>query len=593
MSKNFYLSAEVWGNQILYRGVHDGKTLTRKFPFKPTLYVPCEYETGFKSLLGRHLRPIEFDSISAAKKFVNEHAGMDEYPIYGDIGYDLQFISKMFPGTIEYDFNQIKIVDLDIEVAVVDKFPLPKDADEEINAITFKDRSTGHVYSFGLGPANPKSNTTTYVHCRDEKELLARFIDEFRRVDPHILSGWYLRAFDIPYLVNRIRKVMGEEWAKRLSPFGIIREDTFKMKVGATFREIKSYKIYGLQVMDGMELYMKYVLEPRPDYTLDTIGKVEVGKGKLDYSNYGSLHLLYKSNFPLYIDYNIEDVELVGEIDNARKLIDMAVMQAYDAKMNLEAVLSQTRLWDALIYNRLLQDNICIPPKKENQKDRKFRGAFVKEVTPGSYRWVVSYDFASLYPSIIQQLNISPETLATYLGRDFDIDACIDGKVDITRIREMGYTFSPNGQCYRKDIKGVIPKLLGEKGIVRKNAKNQMLKAEEELEAAKDQLIRDELSAYIAERDCRQKAMKVQSNACYGALGNEFFRYFSLPMAESITLYAQMANQWAQRRVDELLSKLMPDRKGGFVIAMDTILFTSNLTTLLTSMQQAGQRKKR
>lgn len=581
--KDFYISAEAYGNSILYRGIENGRRVNKVIPYSPLLYVPTALSTGIFSVDGTQLAPKQFDTIKEAKAFEENMRGVPGGEVYGHIGFAVQYLSETFPEDIEPDLSMIRIVDWDIEVKVGDSFPEPADADQEINAITLKDRMTGKVYSFGTGPANPSKPHVIYKECKTEYELLSVFLRVWETLSPHVVSGWNLKGFDVPYVINRIRKVMGGGNENRLSPFGFIRSDSVKGRFG---KDIESYKIYGVQILDGQDVYRKNVLEPRPDYKLDTIGEIEVGRGKVDYSEYGSLHLLWQSDFNKYIEYNIEDVELVGDIDAARNLLNLTMTVAYMAKTNFEAVSSQTQVWDALIYNHLRKKGLIIPPKRGATKDRKFRGALVKEVIPGAYEWSVSYDFSSLYPSIIRQLNVSPETMSKFMS-GIGPDDFMRGDIDLPLLKKKNVTLSPSGQTFLKSRQGFIPEILTLLGTRRDKAKTEMLAAEARFEADHDPV--DE--AISVERDTRQKALKVLSNSGYGALGNQYFRYFNINMAEAITQFGQLAITRVVASVNDFLNEYCSTADKDYVFQGDTDSVYICLKDIVDSYNEPDPRK--
>lgn len=560
--KDFYVSAETYGNNILYRGIENGQWVDRVIPYRPTLYVPVIEETGIRSIDGTNLVPKSFPDIKTAKQYEESMRGVPGGEVYGYIGFAVQYLSEIFPDEIEPDLSMVRIVDLDIEVKVEKSFPHPDQADQEINALTLKDRSSGKLYSFGTGPAKPVNPNVMYRECKSEYELLSRFLRVWEVLSPHVMSGWNVRGFDVPYLVNRIEKVMGEGVSRRLSPFKFIRPDRVKGKYG---KDIDTYKIYGVQILDGLDIYRKNVLEPRPDHRLDTIGSIEVGRGKLDYSEYGSLHLLWQKDFQKYIDYNVEDVELVGDIDKARNLLDLTMTVAYMAKTNFESVASQTQVWDALIFNHLRKKDLVIPPKREHLKTHKFRGALVKEVVPGDYHWTVSFDYSSLYPSIIRQLNISPETMGRKVA-GVSPASLLKGDFDTSWLKDWKVALSPSGQTFNKDIHGFIPEILSLLGTGRDDAKKEMLSAEEKFQETRD----PKYNKIAKERDTRQKALKVMSNSGYGALGNQWFRYFNIDMAEAITQFGQLAITWVIRDVNNLLNRVCGTSGQDYVRMGDT-----------------------
>ena len=225
----------------------------------------------------------------------------------------------------------------------------------------------------------------------------------------YVVTGWNIKFFDVPYIINRFTRILGEDDVKKLSPWSVMseRKTVFKNK------EQTVYDIVGISALDYLELYQWYAPGGKnvENYRLDTVASVELGKSKLSYDEYDNLHQLYKLDYQKFIDYNIKDVRLVLELEDKLKLIELALTLAYDTKTNYDDVFAQTRMWDALIYNYLLERNIIVPPRRIANKTASFEGAYVKDPQIGLHDWVASFDLNSLYPHLIMQYNISPETL--------------------------------------------------------------------------------------------------------------------------------------------------------------------------------------
>ena len=218
-----------------------------------------------------------------------------------------------------------------------------------------------------------------------------------------------------------------------------------------------AYDLPGIATLDYLELYRKFTYSNQESYKLDYICSVELGEKKLDHSEYDTFKEFYQNDWQKFIEYNIHDVRLVDKLDNKMKLLDLAFTMAYDAKVNYEDVFSQVRMWDNYIYVELLKRKIAIPPKKESAtKTEKYAGAYVKEPIPGMYDWVVSFDLNSLYPHLIMQYNISPETLQDTRHPSATVDKILDKQVDI----DGQFAVCANGAQYRKDMHGFLPQMM-------------------------------------------------------------------------------------------------------------------------------------
>ena len=197
----------------------------------------------------------------------------------------------------------------------------------------------------------------------------------------------------------------------------------------------------------------------------------------MDHSEYENFKDFYTNDWDRFVEYNIHDVNLVDQLEDKMKLIELCVAMAYDAKVNFEDVYSQVRVWDTLIYNDLSLRNIVVPPKSNTKKDDKYAGAYVKEPVPGIYDWVVSFDLNSLYPHLIMQYNISPETLCDRRHPTATVEGLLSQSVRI----DGDFAVCANGAQYRKDIHGFLPQMMQRIYDERTIYKKKMLKAKQEL----------------------------------------------------------------------------------------------------------------
>jgi len=408
MTLNFYTNVQCFGNQILYRGVEDGKRVKERINYEPILYIRSK-KGYFKTLDGKFLEEKKFESIKAARDFIKGFDGVYGAPkIYGNTRYEYAFIGENHSGMVEWDQDKISIGVIDIEVGSENGFPDPYEANEPITAITIK-YIGGKTYVYGCGDFVNNDENVIYTKCKDEWTLCKKFIMEWERNTPDVITGWNTKFFDIPYLVNRFRRILGEDVAKLLSPWKHINERS----VHSNNKTLIAYELQGVASLDYIELYRWYAPngKSQESYRLDAIASAEVGESKLSYDEYENLHQLYRLNFQKFIEYNIKDVELILKLEDKLKLLELALTLAYDTKCNYEDVFAQTRMWDALTYNHLMEKNIVVPPKEVQDKDAAFEGAYVKEVQVGAHDFVASFDLNSLYPHLMMQYSISPENL--------------------------------------------------------------------------------------------------------------------------------------------------------------------------------------
>lgn len=576
----FYTNVRCFGNYIYYRGIENGQSVKRKVEFKPTLFLNSKKKTQskYRTLNGQILEPVEFDSIKEAKEFVKNYENVDGFSIYGNTKYEYVFISEQHKEeVIDWNISDINVAYVDIEVNSDNGFPEPEYAREPVTAITIKLSKVGRFVTFGCGDYVPHRDDVDYIKCDDEYNLLKKFLTYWTDNYPDVLTGWNVKGFDMYYLVNRTIRILGEDEARKFSPWNIIHQKSENFYN----REIKFYDVVGIAILDYLQLFRKYAPNySQETYRLDHIAQVEGVGAKLNYDEFDSLHDLYTRDFQKYIEYNIRDVELVEMINvkgkKANGLISMALSLAYDNKTNIDDVFSQVRMWDTITYNHLKQKNIVIPPKKTNDKDTQYEGAFVKDPQIGKFDWVVSFDLNSLYPHLIMQYNISPETLVepkdytpalrNLISSGVNVDKLLSQEVDTSVLASEQVTLTPNGQFFRTDILGFLPEIMQKMYDGRVIYKKKMIEAQKKYEETKDSKYVIEIAKYKN----LQLAKKVGLNSAYGALGNEYFRFFDIRQAEGITMAGQLSIQWIMNGMNRYLNKILATDDVDYVIAMDT-----------------------
>jgi DNA polymerase elongation subunit (family B) len=388
---------------------------------------------------------------------------------------------------------------------------------------------------------------------------------------PEVVTGWNSKLYDIPYLVRRIDRILGEKLMKRLSPWGLITE----IETYITGRKHISYDIGGISQLDYLDLYKKFTYTNQESYRLDHIANVELGQKKLDHSEFDTFKDFYTKGWQKFVEYNIVDVELVDRLEDKMKLIELALTMAYDAKVNYEDVFYQVRMWDTIIYNYLKKRNIVIPPKERSDKDSKYAGAYVKEPIPGKYDWVVSFDLNSLYPHLIMQYNISPETLRETRHPSATVDKILNEELTFEMYKDNAVC--ANGAMFRKDVRGFLPELMEKIYKDRTVFKKKMLAAKQDYEKTPTK----ELEKEIARCNNIQMARKIQLNSAYGAIGNQYFRYYKLANAEAITLSGQVSIRWIENKMNDYLNNLLKTEEVDYVIASDTDSIYLNMGPLV------------
>ena len=358
---------------------------------------------------------------------------------------------------------------------------------------------------------------------------------------------------------------------KRFSPWGLVTEG----EIYLTGRKHAVFDVGGVTQLDYLDLYKKFTYKAQESYRLDYIAEVELGQKKLDHSEFDTFKDFYTHGWQKFIEYNIVDVELVDRLEDKMKLIELALTMAYDAKVNYADVFYQVRMWDNIIYNYLKRRDIVIPPKRQSDKNEKYAGAYVKEPIPGKYDWVVSFDLNSLYPHLIMQYNISPETLLEERHPTATVDRILNEEINFELHKDNAVC--ANGAMYRKDIRGFLPELMEKMYGDRVIFKKRMLQAKQEYEKTPTKTLEKE----IARCNNIQMAKKISLNSAYGAIGNQYFRYYKLANAEAITLSGQVSIRWIEQKMNNYLNNLLKTEDEDYVIASDTDSIYLNLGPLV------------
>jgi len=571
----FYTSVERFGNSLLYRGYKNGQRVQDKIKFKPTLFVPDAKSSTF-ALDGCPVSHVNFDSMRDAKEFMEQYRDMPNFKVYGNTNYVVQYIQEKFPGkNIAFSREDIDVASIDIEVYSADGFPEPDEAAYPVTAICMKSSKDDTYivwgtkdYDYSKRHEDLKDVKIEYRQCKDEATLLMQFVSHWSSPlhCPDVVTGWNTRFFDIPYLVNRIGKVLGSDMVKKLSPWGLVNERNSKING----RDVQRYELSGIAELDFLELFKKFTYSAQESYKLDHIAHVILGEKKLSYEEFGNLFNLYVEDHQLFIDYNVKDVLLVQRLEDKMGLITLAMTLAYRGGVNYSETLGTTGIWDSIIYRDLHDKGVVLQPNEEKFKT-EFAGGYVKAPKVGLHNWVVSFDLNSLYPHLIMQGNMSPETIHDGTMGSISVESCLD-KVEMN---PGEYAVAPNGAMFRKDQRGVIPTIIEEMYAERKMAKKEMLRAEQELVDLKQTsgYTKDDvyqLEKKISTLNNKQMAIKILMNSLYGALGNRYFRHFDLRMAEAITLYGQLAIKWAEKAFNGFMNKVVGTKNYDYVIAIDT-----------------------
>ena len=567
---DFYTNVVQYGNEILVRGIQAGQRFDDRLYYQPTLYHLYKDKTRYKSLDGKYLINKQFKSIKDAKEFIQRYEGHHGFA-YGMERFNYQYMSDYYPGSIEYDLKKIKIFTIDIEVACEKGFPDPADASEEILCITIKNHNNGKIIVWGTDDYTVKKEYVSFVRCNSEMHMLDEFLKFWQDNCPDIITGWNSKLFDMAYVCNRIINLMGERDVRKLSPWNVVRSDPIEM-MGKT---LARFSILGVAQLDYMDLYKKLTVKNHESFKLDHIAEVELGKKK-DENPFETFKEWYTNDYQSFVDYNIVDVELVDELEKKLKLIELCITMAYNAKVNYEDIYSQVRTWDCLIYNHLKSKNIIPPLKQKSKGSTDLVGAYVKDPQVGMHEWVVSFDLNSLYPHLIMQYNISPETIINSQS-DLKIDKLLDKKYNLSKLKDNNIAIAANGTMYKTDKQGFLPEMLEKEYNDRVKYKKLMIQAQQEYQRTKNKKLLNDIAKY----HIIQFSKKISLNSAYGAIGNQYFRYYDHREAEAITTSGQLSIRWIENKMNAYLNHLLKTKDKDYIIASDTDSIYINMSGLV------------
>ena len=438
------------------------------------------------------------------------------------------------------------VLTFDIEVEMETGLPDVEKADNEITAIALHDGPTDTYYALVLDKGGKLQNTIKKDNriikaFRSERELLNAFLTVYEHINPTILTGWNIDAFDVPYLFNRLVNVLGKQNAYRLSP---IRDGFY-----SPYR--KKWSLAGVSILDYITLYKKFTYSLMPSYALNYIAKKELGREKIAYE--GSLDDLFREDLEKFIEYNIVDVELVVEFDRKLQYIDLCRGICHAGHVPYEDYMFSSKYLEGACLNYLKKRNLVAPNKPADRREQMealkesgeqgFIGAYVKDPIPGKYDWLYDLDLTSLYPSIIMSLNISPETKVGKIV-NFDAEAFVKGDYRVWNIEHtaLNYTteelrkelseenlsISSNGVLYTQDKPGLIADILDE--WFSQRVEFRKLEKKFGKEGNKQQ------HEFYAKR---QLVQKILLNSLYGVLGLPAFRFYDVDNAAAVTTTGQ------------------------------------------------------
>jgi len=536
----------------------DGNRVCYDTTFEPYIFLETNNHSDCTSIFNTKLKKKKFRNQAERARYLKDSKVTR---VFENINIQQQFLIDTFWKENEKpEFNQfpLRTLFIDIETYSPDEFPKPDDPQHPINIITVYDSLRKHFITWGLKQYHKKIENTTYIHCKSEKDLLSKFVNYFTSDYPDILSGWNSEFFDVPYIVNRITRILGEDETKRLSPVGYIRPIMFTGKFG---REQVHWHIEGVSCVDYLDIYKRFCPVLRESYKLDAIGETELGENKIDYGD-TNLTSLADDNWELFVEYNIQDVNLLVRLEEKLQYLSLLRMIAYAGLTTFEGALGSLSVITGLCAIRARTRDQRIPTfVKNNTSAEQNAGAYVGEPQKGFQENIVSFDANSLYPNVMITLNLSPETKIGVIEDKTDKEITIrhvNGQTfTLTKenfvnfVKKEKIAISKAKVLFTQKEKGIIPITVDHYYKKRVEIKQQLAKLKRKaVHVKKDTPEYRALKVEIDNLNITQHTIKILINTIYGYFGNKHSPLGDDELAESITLTGQAVIKESNRLLE-------------------------------------------
>jgi len=537
------------------------------FPYTRYAYEPAE-RGEYTSIYG--------DKLTKIYKFKKDDPNLFE----SDVPETTRALVDLYSDSDELSTGHV-ILTYDIECEMESGLPDPQEAKNALTSIALHDSATNQYWVLVMDVTGKMVEKTTdkaiVIPFTDERDMLMKYLDLYEMINPSIVTGWNIDYFDTPMLYNRIKRLLGERQANRLSPIGQCFWSPYR----------KRFFMAGVSYLDYITLYKKFNYGELPNYRLDTIAQIELGRGKIEYS--GNLDQLFRDDIDKFIEYNLVDVELVVEFDKKLEFIDLCRGITHAGHVTYEDFVYSSKYLEGALLTYLRRRNLVAPNKPADREERmqairdnneeKFIGAYVKPPIVGKYEWIYDLDLTSLYPSIIMTLNISPESKIGKI-QDWDANKFVKGEVDTYYIGDNSiskenlrkylddskFSVASNGVLYRTDTVGCIPGILDLWFAQRVEYKNEMKKYGKAGDKEK-----------YAFYHKRQLVQKILLNSLYGVLGLPAFRFYDVDNATAVTTTGQTVIKSTADMANIKYNKELgtPDADSNIYIDTDSVFFSA------------------
>jgi DNA polymerase elongation subunit (family B) len=538
----------------------DGQRIDTEVPFRPYLYLEKDGATDATSIFKTSLTKKTFKNSIDRKRYTDNSSNKR---FFHNLSPDQQFLIEMYKdhnSNPEFSKFELKTFFIDIETYSIGEFPTPDKAKDTINLITVFDTFSKVTHTWGLKEKyEPSLPDCVYYRCKDEEDLLLRFVDFWKNDYPDIVSGWNSAGFDLPYILNRCINLFGEEFIQQFSPVNrVTSRRIFTSDMG---KEMTKWTIGGVNCIDYLEIYKTFSIGERESYSLNYISELELQEGKISF-NATSLGELATNDWKTFVDYNIQDVHLLVKLEEKLKYLRVVRMLAYKGCTNFEAALGKVSIVTGAVAIQAYKQGYIIPTFGSTVDRESYEGGYVKEPVKGLQTSVVSFDVNSLYPNTIITLNISPETkIGKIVTGDFDTSEevtirLVSGKLHTTKVEQFEkflvqekIAMSKAGVLYSQKTKGVIPNLINEIYRERVSIQKQLHEIEKSKNSSKQD---NDKAVYL---DILQYTLKIFLNSIYGTFANKHSSLMDIDNAMSITVTGQNVAKAGSAIVDQFIEQ--------------------------------------
>lgn len=556
-----YALTYYWKNYIYEIGVDNGEKFIEKSHFYPVIYVTSVLQNSMKDLYGNSVRPIP---VSSVRKYVNEH----EQEFYaGDVSENLQYIRERYPNDIT-DIPEIPTACIDIEIETNSGKPDVELTENKVIAISIYESNTDKKTVLGYESLK-QEHDFDYIKCKSEYELLSSFW-RYILTNTIILTGWNINRFDIPYLIRRSEKLHVD--LKTLLPLAKYEEKYITER--GQIKPVLTYKIPGYAIYDYYDLFKKYNFDSQHSFKLNDIARKYLGKNKVEYTtSYKNLDLLYRDNFDLFLDYNMKDSTLVWELEKKFGYIKIALTVSYMCKINIDEVMGTIKSWDAMLYNKFMDIGI-VPPRQKKEDGKKYEGAYVKTPIAGKHKWIITEDIASLYPNILISMRVTPYSILKD-KIDTSVASLLKHGSDLDFLTKNNLCLSACGNLFKRQDDPICNEV--------EKIYNARVEFKNLASSEKDPIKKKKYKEFV-------QSYKILINAFYGAMGNQYFRYYNRDVARSISITGQYIIRQIGNDIDKKINTLLKTDKKEYVIYSDTDSVFVSLDDFITKYENTKRK---